>query len=66
MLIVGHSCPCELIFPIFLLLNIYIETLARCDQDRESFIEHTDKLLCLIPEILCVRARHAMFFRGKQ
>ena len=36
------------------------------DQDRESFIGQTDKLLCLGPEILHVSAWHAMCFRDKK
>ena len=36
-----------------------------CHQDRESFIGHTSKLLCLHPEILCVGAWYAMCFRDK-
>ena len=37
-----------------------------CDKDWESFIEHTDKLLCLRPKISCVWAWHAICFRNKQ
>ena len=33
-------------------------------QDRESFIRHTGKLLCLCPEISYVWTWHAMYFCG--
>ena len=41
-------------------------TLDICDQYRIYFIGHTDKLLCLRSEILCVRAWNAMCFRDNQ
>ena len=43
--------------PLFVLVDVW-------GSDRESFIGHSGKLLCLRPKVSCV-CEHAMCFRDK-
>ena len=61
-------CNCHSFFWFFLFVALFLDGLANllfkevpsvvfvhlCDQDQESFIRHTSKLLGIRPEILCV------------